>query len=210
MYKVFIYNKPIFLLETSEISALNRKVKTFVCENEEDKDSLISLHRNMDVTKPMYIVNANLDKLVKLFFENHKKIAAAGGIVLNTKDEILFIDRLGYWDLPKGKVEKGEGLKEAAVREIEEECGISQPKIDRKLLTTYHTYSAKGRKYFKTTHWYLLNYEGNEELLPQTEEGITDVRWINPQQMEDQLTRTYNSIIDVLDAYRLEPGRIQP
>ena len=201
MYKVFIYNKPIFFLETSEVPALNRGVKTFTCENEEDKVSLLSLHRNMDTSNPMYVVNVNLKKLMKLFFNDHRRIEAAGGIVENQKREILFIERLGYWDLPKGKVEKNEELKKAAVREIEEECGITGPKIQRKLLKTFHTYSAKGKKYFKTTHWYLLGYEGNEQLMPQEEEGITEVRWVNPDNMQTQLDNTYNSILDVIDFY---------
>lgn len=201
MYKVFIYNKPIFFLETSEISALGNEVKTFNCENEEDKKSLLFLHRNSDANKPLFVVNSNLKKLMRLFFDDHRKIEAAGGIVENTAQQILFIDRLGYWDLPKGKVEKNEELKVAAVREIEEECGISNPVIVRKLLKTYHTYSAKGRKYFKTTHWYLLKYDGNEPLVPQEEEGISDVLWVDPKKMQSQLDRTYNSIIDVLVFY---------
>lgn len=201
MYKVFIYNKPIFFLETSEVSALKKGVKTFICDNADDKGSLLSLHRNAPMSKPLYVVNSSLKKLMKLFFDDHKKIEAAGGIVLNRSGEILFIDRLGYWDLPKGKVEKNEELKKAAVREIEEECGINEPKINKKLLKTFHTYSAKGRKYFKTTHWYLLNYDGEEKLVPQLEEGITNVCWVDPRDMKEQKSRTYNSIIVVLDFY---------
>lgn len=204
MYKVFIYNKPIFFLETSEISALTKGIKTFVCENEDDKESLLNLHRNMDISSPVYVVNSNLKKLMKLFFDDHKRIEAAGGIVENEKKEILFIERLGYWDLPKGKVERNEELKAAAVREIEEECGITNPVVQRKLLKTFHTYSAKGRKYFKTTHWYQLTYQGEDQLSPQSEEGITQVKWIDTKDMMEQLSRTYNSILDVIEFYMNE------
>jgi 8-oxo-dGTP pyrophosphatase MutT (NUDIX family) len=136
-----------------------------------------------------------------MFFDDHKRIEAAGGIVINPEHEILFIKRLGYWDLPKGKVEKNEELKVAAVREVEEECGISSPSIERKLLKTYHTYSAKGRNYLKTTHWYLMAYSQNEKLIPQEEEGITEVKWVKKEEMEPQINNTYNSIIDVLNKY---------
>lgn len=201
MYKVFIYNKPIFFLESSELSGIDQQRKTYTCEDEEDRDSLLSLHRQSDVESPIYVVNSSLKRLMRLFFSDHKRIEAAGGIVTNPSGEILFIDRLGYWDLPKGKVEKDEELKLAAIREIEEECGINGPELIKKLMKTYHTYSTGRRKYLKTTHWYLLSYEGNETPVPQEEEGITEVRWVNPSNMIEQKSRTYNSILDVLDYY---------
>ncbi|MCB9196620.1 MAG: NUDIX domain-containing protein [Flavobacteriales bacterium] len=202
MYKVFIYNKPIFFLESSEISAISPEIKTFNCENEEDRDSILSLLRQAVTDQPIYVVNSSLKKLMKLFFDDHKRIEAAGGIVLNRENQILFIDRLGYWDLPKGKVEKDEELKLAAIREVEEECGITGPKIDRKLLKTFHTYAAGRRKFLKTTHWYLMRYIGDEQLIPQEEEGITAVRWVDRDNMSEQTSRTYNSILDVLEYYK--------
>jgi 8-oxo-dGTP pyrophosphatase MutT (NUDIX family) len=200
MYKVFIYNKPIYFAEQAELKDIGITERTYACENEVDKQGILSVHRVTNPDSPLFITNNNLDKLTKIFFEDHKKIEAAGGLVINQKDEILFIDRLGYWDLPKGKVEKNEELKSAAIREVEEECGINNPSIEKKLLETYHTYSAKGKNYFKTTHWYLMTYLGDEKLTPQLEEGITEVRWINKEKMEEQIARTYNSILDVLNS----------
>lgn len=189
-------------MESSEISAISPEIKTFNCENEEDRDSILSLLRQAVTDQPIYVVNSSLKKLMKLFFDDHKRIEAAGGIVLNRENQILFIDRLGYWDLPKGKVEKDEELKLAAIREVEEECGITGPKIDRKLLKTFHTYAAGRRKFLKTTHWYLMRYIGDEQLIPQEEEGITAVRWVDRDNMSEQTSRTYNSILDVLEYYK--------
>ena len=90
--------------------------------------------------------------------------------------------------------EKNEELKVAAVREIEEECGITNPIITKKLLKTFHTYSAKGKQYFKTTHWYLLTYHGDEKLVPQEEEGITDVCWVDTNAMNDQTAVSYTHL----------------
>jgi len=47
-----------------------------------------------------------------------------GGKVYNSEHKILFIKRNGYWDLPKGKTEKGESIEETSVREVEEETGV--------------------------------------------------------------------------------------
>ncbi len=201
MYKVFIYNKPIYFVDESDIKKNNIKEKTYPCENEKDRTGILSIHRSSDSNNPLFVFNKNKDKLKKIFFGDHKKIDAAGGVVLNKSEEILFIKRLGYWDLPKGKVEKNEELKKAAVREVEEECGITAPIISKKLLKTFHTYSAKGKNYLKTTHWYLMNYEGNDTLIPQEEEGITEVKWVPKEKMEPQINNTYNSIIDVLNNY---------
>lgn len=201
MYKVFIYNKPIYFIEESEIKDNNITEKSYSCENEKDRTGILSIHRGSDSNNPLFVTNKNLDKLKKIFFDDHKKIEAAGGIVLNPNGEILFIKRLGYWDLPKGKVEKNEELKKAAIREVEEECGIVAPKIEKKLLKTFHTYAAKGKNYLKTTHWYLMTYSGNDHLVPQEEEGITEVVWVPKEKMEPQINNTYNSIIDVLNKY---------
>ena len=201
MYKVFIDNKPIYLIEESEIKEKNITNKTYSCENEKDRTAILAIHRSLDLNSSLFVSNKSIDKLKKIFFGDHKKIEAAGGIVLNKAGEILFIKRLGYWDLPKGKVEKNEELKKAAIREVEEECGITAPNIEKKLLKTFHTYTAKGKEYLKTTHWYLMTYSGSEPLVPQAEEGITEVLWVQKEKMEPQVDNTYNSIIDVLNKY---------
>ena len=77
--------------------------------------------------------NSDLEKLKKAFFKHFTHIEAAGGIVENEKKELLFIYRLGKWDLPKGKVEKGESIAETAVREVEEETGATNLKLKKKV-----------------------------------------------------------------------------
>ena len=111
-----------------------------------------------------------------------------------TKNEVLFIFRNNTWDLPKGKVEKGEGLAAAAIREVEEECGLNGPTITNELVSTYHTYETNGKKFLKRTCWYTMKYEKNHVLIPQIEEGITKVEWINKNQLEVCTDDTYESI----------------
>ena len=76
------------------------------------------------------------------------QIIAAGGLVTNPQGQILWIFRRGFWDLPKGKVEKMESIEEAALREVEEECGIKQLVLDKLIDKTYHIYKIKGKYIF--------------------------------------------------------------
>ena len=124
-------------------------------------------------------------------------IEAAGGLVVNPSGEVLMIYRYDRWDLPKGKVERGEEVEDAAVREVEEECGISNLTVDSKLCKTYHVYTMKGRRMFKTTHWYLMRHDGSGTLTPQTEEAITDARWVAPADLAACLENTYQTIREV-------------
>ena len=106
-------------------------------------------------------------------------IKAAGGIVRNKENEYLFIFRNGKWDLPKGKIEKGENSRAAAIREVEEECGIRIESSGEKICNTYHIYELSAGMVIKKTTWYWMKSTKKEKLIPQLEEGITDVRWIS-------------------------------
>src|SRR5690606_35875177 len=115
-------------------------------------------------------------------------IEAAGGIVSNNEQEILFIRRLGKWDLPKGKMEKGESREESAVREIEEETGLKDVELVRFINTTYHiNVERNGEKILKCTHWFEMNLDGEDTSKPQTEEGITEVAWKNYSQIKNEV-----------------------
>ena len=108
------------------------------------------------------------------------------------------IKRNDIWDLPKGKVEKAEKKRDAAIREVEEECGVSDLEIEKKLEKTYHTYIFKDKNILKTTHWYLMNYNKNEELKPQIEEGITEVKWKTIDEVKKIIPETYKNLVDIL------------
>ncbi|MCC5905476.1 MAG: NUDIX hydrolase [Balneolaceae bacterium] len=109
-------------------------------------------------------------------------VTAAGGVVFRVNDsenQVLVIKRNGFWELPKGKLEKKEAVKECALREVEEETGLEGLKLQSFLCDTYHEYVEDGTKYGKTTYWYLMEAGRNEkDFLPQAEEGITNVEWV--------------------------------
>ncbi len=130
-------------------------------------------------------------------------LGAAGGVVRNDKDEILFIRRLGKWDLPKGKIEKGEDREEAAVREVAEETGLEEVILEPFLNTTFHTYMERnGKKTLKKTFWYKMLYVGNEKPIPQIEEGILEVSWKNKEQiMKEVMPMTFKNIKLILNDF---------
>ena len=200
MYKVFIKNKPLFFIENDEdISTLDSQF-VYSFDNKDDKEIVLDKHASSE--NYIYVQGATFDEVWKLFFGKYKTVQAAGGVVINNKSQVLFIFRNGFWDLPKGKVEDDEVISIAAIREVEEECGISKPTLISKLLVTYHTYDTYGENCIKQTHWYLMEYDGAEELLPQEEEGITNVQWVNQEDIASKMLNTYGSIIDVVGAFK--------
>ena len=146
------------------------------------------------------ILAGNAKNAFDSFFDQHLKIEAAGGIVQNSKQNILFIYRNGIWDLPKGKIEINEDIKIAAIREVEEECGPVNPVITEDTLCTYHTYLHKDELDLKKTHWFFMSYNGSSYYIPLLDERITKVKWMNFEEIEIVKKATFKSIVDVIDA----------
>ncbi len=134
-----------------------------------------------------------------VLLEKYKMIRAAGGLVVDDEGKILMIFRRGKWDLPKGKFEDGETLEECAKREVIEETGLATLDLKTPLLVTYHTYAEKKGLYLKETHWFLFEAPGKQELVPQTEEDISKIDWVNPADIKDYISNTYGLIKDVLE-----------
>ncbi len=204
MYKIFFENRYIEIIKNTDkknskhnqiISYKNRKSFYKAIKDFKKDTNIISLS----------IVTKKPKKLLKLLKKKYTFIPAAGGLVINQEGKLLLIKRNGKWDLPKGKIEKGEKKRAAAIREVEEECGISSLSIVNKINKTYHTYQAYGKKVFKTTHWYLMQYHGNEELKPQTKENISEAVWKNKAEVRKCRNNMYSSLLDVVDVYLQSP-----
>lgn len=151
--------------------------------------------------KAIYMKCRDVEWSWKQFASQFLTIRAAGGLVSNDRSEVLFIYRLEKWDLPKGKVEAGEELEVAAVREVEEECSIDKLELQHHLITTYHTYTLKGEQVLKSTDWYVMKHDGHDAPKPQAIEGITEARWIAPSEWKMVESNTFPSVIDVLRAF---------
>ena len=156
---------------------------------------LNSLLQKIDASNSLtiYLYHTDIKFLWNEFKKKFKIIEAAGGVVLNNKKEILFIYRLDKWDLPKGKVEKGEEIRETAIREVQEECGIVNLDLKEFLMKTYHIYDEKEDQILKISHWFKM--KSNEKyFIPQLEEDITKVEWKDNNEVQNALKNTYPNI----------------
>lgn len=182
MYKVFVNEKKLLLSKQSE-----NLEKTLGYEDITTLEIALDLLENTSV-KELNVFGEDIDQIWKEFQSLFRIIEAAGGLVNNPEGDILFIKRLGKWDLPKGKMEKGESREESAVREIEEETGLKDVKLMQFINTTYHIYVERnGEKILKYTHWFEMDFNGEDTSKPQIEEGITEVAWKNTSQIEEEV-----------------------
>ncbi|QOW10313.1 NUDIX domain-containing protein [Kaistella flava (ex Peng et al. 2021)] len=190
MYKVFVNEKKLSISKYPEDFEKKLRYEGFAT-----LEIAIDLLENTSCPE-LNIYGDNLEDIWEDFTKMFKVIEAAGGVVSNQKEEILFIRRLGKWDLAKGKIEKGESLEQAALREIEEETGLKELILEDYLNTTFHIYTERnGEKILKTTYWFRISYVGNSAPIPQIEEGISEVSWKNEKQIiEEVLPMTFENI----------------
>ena len=192
-YKVFIGGSVLWFGKDTENQAV---FNTNLINPKMDEWSEIIA--DLETSEQQVLIDGNLSANWNNFTSNYKLVEAAGGLVKNQNGDWLFIYRNGIWDLPKGKLEKGESIEECAVREVAEECGIEEPTITRKLTTTYHTYTLKGERILKPTYWYVMKSADTSKLIPQTEEGITEVKWVATKDAIELAKNSFGSIKEVV------------
>ncbi|AFD06000.1 NUDIX hydrolase [Solitalea canadensis] len=193
-YRIYIKDTPLFICPPAESS--NSKTLTIVNEHNIDEIVRKILHNN--ASEPLLLESNSPDNTLHKLCKKFHFIEAAGGLVKNSLEEYLFIHRLGKWDLPKGKLEKNESIMECAIREVEEECGITINRIIEELPSTYHMYELKGKIVLKRTYWFSMEYTGEQQLTPQTEEDITEVEWLPKEQFNKVIDNTYPAIKELI------------
>ena len=114
---IFVEETKIYKVEKSEFDVVLTKILDFKDQN---VDKLV-------------FVSESLEDLWQFFKSNYDVRIAGGGVVFDKKKNVLLIFRNGKWDLPKGHLDKNEHIEDCAIREVEEECGIIQPKIQEEL-----------------------------------------------------------------------------
>ena len=198
MYKVFFNQKPIVL--TTEI-ILPREDSPLFYVKFTNKQFIVKVLKSKKA-KMLYLYHSKEEKLWYYFLNMFKLIEAAGGLVKNLKtNHFLFIFRNKKWDLPKGRINKNEAVKNAAIREVEEETGVENLSIIKPLETTYHIFK-KNRKYrLKKTFWYLMNTDYVGKLAPETKEGIEEAIWIDNNSIDSLKSKMYQNINLVISNY---------
>lgn len=199
--KIYFDNKPVYLCDeiTLEINEIMHHPDAVYVDEISNAAINSLLH---EITKAQFhagiLYAKDFSKLKKSFFKHFTLIKAAGGLVKNKKEEVLMIFRRGKWDLPKGKLDEGETIEECARREVQEETGLQKIETGKLIEITYHTYVQFGKHILKESHWYAMNATGDEKLIPQKEEDITEITWANKEDAKKYILNTFPTIISVL------------
>ncbi|WP_203257858.1 NUDIX hydrolase [Hyunsoonleella ulvae] len=194
MYKIFVGDKPIILSTTpkDKKGVKNYKLNRVILRN-------VVRKLNKSSTQEAYLVHKKEEKLLKKFLKKAPNVIAGGGKVYNKEGKVLFIFRNGKWDLPKGKIEKKESIEETAIREVEEETGVTGLKIVKPLETTYHIFKRRGRYRIKITYWFEMVTTFDGKLYPQEKEGITKVKWLGKKKIKKAMENSYANIKILID-----------
>ena len=197
MEKIFINDKPLYV---GKDMAVGGELFPFELKSEMDLRVLFELFRDTRIEGGIWNSTEVDTAILKLkMYSNY--IQAAGGLVFKDK-QLLGIHRLGKWDLPKGKQEPGESISSTALREVEEECGISGLKEQQYISSTWHMYLNQYNNNeicLKRTFWYWFSYGGDQTPVAQTEEQILECRWFDQKEKEILLKGTYASLRDLIE-----------
>ena len=199
MYKVFFKDRTLFLTDNLEHDLSQNFDALHKYTSHHELQQFVDAFERNDHLKNGFVYGQNKDFLLDALKKCYRFITAAGGLVVNPQNEYLIIHRLGVYDLPKGKSEKGETFRKTALREVEEECGLDNLVIRHPLLSTFHTYEQKGVHYLKETAWFYMDYFGFDQPTPQTEENISSAEWIKEEELAKVYESTYPSILEVFD-----------
>lgn len=201
MIHISVQNKPLLLVDkiTFEVDKYLHRPTTIYLD-ELNPPAVKTMLQELEDPRFYYgvFLHHNLEEMLAAFKAELNVIVAAGGLVHTPQNELLLICRLGRWDLPKGKLDKGENLEACALREIEEETGATGLLIEQPLQTTYHTYHQNGKNNLKESHWFLMRAEETTPLKPQTEEDIEECRWVPMGEVETYLSGAFPTIATVL------------
>jgi len=200
--KIYFNDKPLFLCDAVDETIqpyLHHDDAVFI--DELNTHTIKTMIHEMQVSKVHAGVfyHPNLEELKKAFFKKFTTVLAAGGLVENEKKEWLLIFRRGKWDLPKGKLDKGEKLEDCAIREVEEETGLKNIKLLSPLILTYHVYYEGSRFILKESQWFRMKVSGDQSFHPQTEEDITAIKWVKKGELEKYYKDSFPLVVEVLN-----------
>ena len=203
MHSIYFNNRILRVCNISDTSTYNPNAVVLHSPNDTTLEGLPCLFESNENIKLLCVavdetaVQETYNKIAAQF----TPINAGGGLVQNPQGENLLIYRNGFWDLPKGKQEEGEDIAVTALREVEEECGLTSLQQGDLLCITHHTYHMNGLHMLKDTYWYNMKYTGDTATLtPQLEEGIQECKWVPAAELAAYVQDTYPSIRKVFES----------
>lgn len=205
MYKIYVNETPLILMQNDQIPTESLDLtKNLLIRYNGKARSLMNPIDMLEKTKRLssiIVYHKDVEKLHADFESLFKILEAGGGVVANEQAEILTMFRRGSWDLPKGKIDKGETKEAAAIREVQEETGLQVVELGDFLLETNHTYkSRKGKRIIKRTYWYKMTTK-ELDLKPETEEDIELCEWMTVDAFLEKKP-LYNTIREVMKVYK--------
>lgn len=199
IYKVFIETKPLIIHNIPMYLSDNENYIYIKVDSHDDCTNIIDLFWSSPSLEGVSLYCVDVESFMSRFKASFKLVKAAGGIVNNNNNKKLVIKRNGFLDLPKGHFKKGESPEQAALREVQEECGIVSHSItDSTPKYTYHMYKENGESIFKETLWFKMSTPNGEKLIPQIEEGIEDVFWMTENEIKEDINQFYPSLLELL------------
>lgn len=201
-YKIYVNGIPVFLATPAQASEIAIKPDKFnltghyIGKKKTIKQYLDLLDKS-NAVHSLVLYGDDVAALWDDFQACFKIQEAAGGYVLNQKGQLLVFYRRGSWDMPKGKIDPGETPEIAAVREVQEETGLVHVELHDFLQHTWHTFEHKGQRILKKTWWYRME-TSDEQVVPQTEEDIEEIRWVEPSAWVEAEKQVYGSIREVI------------
>lgn len=199
MYKVFSNHQLVCFTNSANESLISKKAWILSPETQDDIWKHYQDFIAQNESNELYFTgNRDEETNFRDFSSFFTMIEAAGGVIKNESGKTLFIFRRGYWDLPKGKIEKSETPWQAALREVNEETGLFSLTIQRSLPFTWHVYPYRNKLVLKKNHWFMMLHAGHEKPVPQKEEDITDVRWFAKDDLDTVIANTYPSLVEMI------------
>jgi 8-oxo-dGTP pyrophosphatase MutT (NUDIX family) len=203
---VYVHNKPVYLVDAldEQLEKWHHQPDTIFIDELDVHTIKSMLHEiSLPEIRLGIFLHPNLEELKSQFLKKFEVHVAGGGLVTNEKGEMLMIFRRGFWDLPKGHMDKGETIEECALREVREETGLKNLELKQFLITTYHSYGQGTHHIMKESHWFLMSGTAAEKLVPQTDEDIDEIEWVAPENSASYLENAYPSIRDVVKEYNM-------
>lgn len=201
-YKVYINDRPLIMVDKDNLNQIDQQENSLLAQYNGKIKFLynyIDLMEKSQKYDQVILFTKDVEELWADFKIAHKILSAAGGVVFNKNGEFISIFRRGSWDLPKGKIDEGETPEIAAIREVQEECGVKNVTIEKPLMTTWHTYILKDKRILKPTYWFRMLCT-DENLIPQTEEDIEKIIWTSLDDFHKNCKPVYHSILEVINS----------